>query len=144
MVRRVRGLITLQRGEHARQSRMGKGKKDRKKLMAKYIILDFPSCSQILTANQPGPQDSHGCPYRHFSPEVLQTFLLNAYPEISSGSIELREIMDQVKKQHYHLACTRVFELTHQGNVAKGEGLGGGISVNHPNEYFEKSLKYEK
>jgi hypothetical protein len=37
-----------------------------------------------------------------------------------------------------------VFELTHQANVKKGEGLGGGAAVTHPNEYFSKSLEYEK
>lgn len=98
----------------------------------------------ILTSNQPGPQDNHGCPYRHFSPEVLQTFLVNAYPVISQGSVEMREILESVKKQHYHLACTRVFEVTHPGHVKKGEGLGGGNGVNHPNEYFNASYAFEK
>lgn len=101
------------------------------------------SCQQILTQNQPGAQDSHGCPYRHFSPEVLSTFLTSAYPVISMGSPELKEVLDSVKKSHYHIACTRVFELTHSANVKKGEGLGNGNSVNHPNEYFNASLAFE-
>ncbi|GHJ84888.1 hypothetical protein NliqN6_1290 [Naganishia liquefaciens] len=101
------------------------------------------SCQQILTSNQPGPQDSHGCPYRHFAPETLQTFLSQHY-SIGTGSLEMREIMDQVKKQHYHLACTRVFEITHLKDVKKGEGLGDGVSVSHPNEYFNKSWGYER
>jgi DNA primase large subunit len=59
------------------------------------------------------------------------------------GSPELKEIMDSVKKTHYHIACTRVFELTHAANVKKGEGLGNGNTVNHPNEYFNVSLGFE-
>jgi DNA primase large subunit len=105
---------------------------------------DRHSCQQILTGTQPGAQDSHGCPYRHFAPEQLQQLLVEAYPVIQVGSLELREVMDSVKKTHYHVACTRVFELTHPGNVKKGEGIGGGNMVNHPNEYYNKSLEYEK
>jgi len=35
-----------------------------------------------------------------------------------------------------------VFELTH--GVKRGEGLGGGESVNHPNAYAQKSREMEK
>jgi DNA primase large subunit len=109
------------------------------------LFVPYHSCQQILTGPQPGAQESHGCPYRHFSPEHLQTFLIEAYPgSLHPGSMEMREVMDSVKKTHYHVACTRVFELTHQANVKKGEGLGGGAAVTHPNEYFSKSLEYEK
>jgi DNA primase large subunit len=51
--------------------------------------------------------------------------------------------MDSVKKTQYHIACTRVFELTHASNVKKGEGLGNGNTVNHPNEYFNVSLGFD-
>jgi len=50
--------------------------------------------------------------------------------------------MSLVTTKHYHVACTRVFELTH--GVKKGEGLGGGESVNHPNAYAQKSQQMEK
>jgi len=56
----------------------------------------------------------------------------------------MREVMESVKKTHYHVACTRVFEITHAGNVKKGEGLGGGNMVTHPNEYYNKSLEFER
>lgn len=45
--------------------------------------------------------------------------------------------MNTVKSQHYHVACTRVFEITHPA-VKKGEGLSG-ESVTHPNQYTSKS-----
>ena len=50
--------------------------------------------------------------------------------------------MGSVKTQHYHVACTRVFESTH--GVKRGEGLGGGESVNHPNAYAQKSREMDK
>lgn len=100
------------------------------------------SCQSILTSNQPGVQDVHGCPYRHMAPENLTNFLGQAYPVLTTP--DMREIMDAVKKQHYHIACTRVFELTHPSDVKKGEGLGSGLTVDHPNEYFKRSREYER
>ena len=50
--------------------------------------------------------------------------------------------MDSVKKSHYHVACTRVFEITH--GVKKGDGIGGGESVVHPNKWTEKSREMEQ
>jgi DNA primase large subunit len=107
------------------------------------LALLIPSCQQILTQNQPGTQDSHGCPFRHFSPENLTTFLTSTYPELDRSSPEMREIMDSVKASHYHVACTRVFEVTHK--LKKGEGLGkDGESVSHPNKYADRSREMER
>ncbi|WWC68054.1 uncharacterized protein I206_101973 [Kwoniella pini CBS 10737] len=100
------------------------------------------SCQQILTQNQPGTQDSHGCPFRHFSPENLSSFLSNTYPQIDRSSLEMKDILDSVKNTHYHVACTRVFELTH--GIKKGDGLGDGESVAHPNKWVDKSRELEK
>ena len=50
--------------------------------------------------------------------------------------------MNHVKTSHYHVACTRVFELTH--GVKKGEGIGGGECVTHPNQYAARSRELEK
>lgn len=100
------------------------------------------SCQQILTANQPGTQDSHGCPFRHFSPENLTSLLTNTYHLDRSGP-EMRDILDSVKGSHYHVACTRVFEVTH--GLKKGEGLGKDAeSVSHPNKYADASRELEK
>lgn len=53
--------------------------------------------------------------------------------------------MDIVKGKHYHVACTRVFELTHAScGVEKGDGLGGGESVTHPNQYAARSIELRK
>lgn len=103
---------------------------------------DSCSCQQILTTNQPGTQDSHGCPFRHFSPDNLATFLVSSYPTLDRSSAEMRDILDSVKNSHYHVACTRVFEVTH--GLKKGDGLGkDGETVSHPNRYTERSREIE-
>lgn len=99
------------------------------------------NCLQILT---PGPSDV-GCPYRHFSPENLQTALLSMYSQQGLKTSDLPEIMATVKAGHYHVACTRVFEMTHTScGVNKGEGIGGGESVTHPNQYAARSMELWK
>lgn len=53
--------------------------------------------------------------------------------------------MRTVKEGHYHVACTRVFEITHASRgVKKGEGIGDGDSVIHPNQYAARSIELEK
>ncbi|WVQ83184.1 hypothetical protein IAT38_005323 [Cryptococcus sp. DSM 104549] len=100
------------------------------------------SCQQILTTNQPGNQDTHGCPFRHYSEDNLVSYLISTYPGLTRSSPEMREIRDHVKSSHYHLACTRVFEFTH--GLKKGEGLGNGESVDHPNKWVDRSRELEK
>lgn len=54
----------------------------------------------------------------------------------------MRDILDSVKNAHYHVACTRVFEVTH--GLKKGDGLGKDAeSVSHPNRYTERSREIE-
>lgn len=102
------------------------------------------SCHRILTQDTPGTQDSHGCPYRHFGAQALQSLLLSSYG--ISDPAQIKEILDATKSQHYHVACTRVFEITHaqKYDVKKGDGLGNGESVSHPNRYFERSRELER
>lgn len=95
--------------------------------------------------DQPGPLDSHGCPYRHFSLDNLQTALLSTYSSQGLTTGDLQEIVKTVKEKHYHVACTRVFEITHaRQGVKKGEGVGAGESVTHPNQYAARSRELEK
>lgn len=38
------------------------------------------------------------------------------------------------------MACTKLFEIQNASHgVQKGDGLGDGTSVTHPNEYYTKS-----
>ncbi|KAJ7470699.1 eukaryotic and archaeal DNA primase, large subunit-domain-containing protein [Mycena latifolia] len=98
------------------------------------------NCQQILTSG-----GDPGCPYRHFSQENLQSALLSTYGPLGLTSTDLYEIMNTVKGGHFHVACTRVFEITHSSRgVKKGEGIGGGESVTHPNQYAAKSMELLK
>ncbi|KAJ7156038.1 eukaryotic and archaeal DNA primase, large subunit-domain-containing protein [Mycena crocata] len=96
------------------------------------------NCQQILTSG-----GDPGCPYRHFSPENLQSALLSTYGSQGLTSTDLYEVMNTVKGGHFHVACTRVFEMTH-ASVKKGEGVGGGESVTHPNQYTARSMELEE
>jgi DNA primase large subunit len=67
------------------------------------------------------------------------------YSQQGLRSADFPEIMASVKTSHFHIACTRVFELTHSSyGVSKGEGVGGGESVTHPNQYTSRSMELHK
>jgi DNA primase large subunit len=67
------------------------------------------------------------------------------YSQQGLRSADLPEIMATVKGTHFHVACTRVFELTHAScGVSKGEGIGNGESVTHPNQYASRSMELYK
>lgn len=103
------------------------------------------SCQQILMNDQPGATDSHGCPYRHFSQDNLQTALLSMYSSQGLTEAHLPEIIATVRADAFHVACTRVFEITHATqNVAKGNGVGSGETVTHPNQYSAASRALER
>ncbi|KDE04332.1 hypothetical protein MVLG_05212 [Microbotryum lychnidis-dioicae p1A1 Lamole] len=95
------------------------------------------SCSQIIMGVAPGPGQAHGCPFRHYDEANLQTKLQSTY---NLDASDTREIMSSVKGKHYHVACTRLFEIQHaKCGVVKGDGIGKGDSVDHPNKYFDRS-----
>lgn len=67
------------------------------------------------------------------------------YSQQGLRSADLTEVMGNVKATHFHVACTGVFELTHSScGVTKGEGVGSGESVTHPNQYTSRSIELYK
>ena len=66
---------------------------------------------------------------------------MSSYGSQGLSTEDLPEIVNAVKAQHYHVACTKVFEVTH--GLSRGQGLDG-ESVNHPNQYAAKSRELEK
>jgi len=96
---------------------------------------NYPAKSCILLL-APGNSD-HGCPYRNYDPDNMATTLESLYSRQGLRSSDIPEVVNIMKGKHYHVACTRVFELTH--GVKKGEGIGGGESVTHPNQYAARS-----
>ncbi|KAG8979729.1 hypothetical protein FRB90_007994 [Tulasnella sp. 427] len=101
------------------------------------------SCVAIITASNTGPGQNHGCPFKHFSPENLQLALSTHY-DINNRA-DVQEILQAVKQDKYHVACTRVYEITHAAQgVKRGDGIGEGESVTHPNSYAMKSRELAK
>jgi DNA primase large subunit len=84
------------------------------------------SCLKIIQT-VPGPDETHGCPYRIYEPATLRT-KLHSY---GCGSAHIQEIATFAQKGHYQLACGRYFEVTHNEKLMEG--------INHPNHYFELS-----
>ena len=103
------------------------------------------SCMKIITGNHPGPNDHHGCPFRHFSADKLRRQLMSMIPatlaqdETLTEQIEkgLNEVLELVKGGHYQIACTRFFELQH------GVKQGSVETITHPNQYFEQAYKLQ-
>ncbi|KAL0946995.1 hypothetical protein HGRIS_013140 [Hohenbuehelia grisea] len=111
-------------------------------LEGKGVSYPARSCTQIL---MPTDKAEYVCPYKLFTPENLQTALLKSYSSQGLTSNDLPEVLNIVKAGHPHVACTRVFEITHAScGVKKGEGVGDGESVTHPNQYAALSIELEK
>jgi DNA primase large subunit len=70
------------------------------------------SCVKIITTNPPSHGDSHGCPFKHFGKENLQS-MLQSHGLNDQGT---REVMELVKGGHYQVACTKYYEIT-RGNT---------------------------
>lgn len=98
------------------------------------------SCQKILTERPPGAGESHGCPYRHFSIDNL-TSLLQA-TGVNDRDV-LRGVKEDVERKRFHIACNRVFEWAHNGEIkkVKEEGTWGPSELDtivHPNTYFKR------
>ena len=101
------------------------------------------SCQKILTEHPPGPGEAHGCPYRHFGIDNL-TSLLQA-TGVNDRDV-LRGVKEDVEKKRFHIACNRVFEWAHRGEIKRVKDEGGtgagemSETIVHPNTYFKRSF----
>lgn len=84
------------------------------------------SCLKIISDN-PGPQDTHGCPFKSFDANTLRA-KLNSY---GFASAHAQEVASFASKGHYQIACAKYFEIMHETELEEG--------INHPNQYFDKS-----
>ncbi|KAI8915567.1 eukaryotic and archaeal DNA primase, large subunit-domain-containing protein [Gorgonomyces haynaldii] len=85
------------------------------------------SCVKIIST-MPGPQEAHGCPFRHFSAENLSSFLMSMRIKES----DCQEIVQKAQDHHYQIACTRLFEVMHETSVD---------AIDHPNQWFDLSIQ---
>lgn len=59
---------------------------------------------------------------------------------MSINGLNRDKILDQVKENHFQIACQRHFEITHPNAMSKGinqDGVG-----NHPNAWTRASMEY--
>ncbi|KAL2007914.1 hypothetical protein VTN00DRAFT_7896 [Thermoascus crustaceus] len=99
------------------------------------------SCQKILSDTGPSVGQTHGCPYRHFSPDNLIGLLQSV--GVHDDDV-LRGVREDVEKTRYHIACNRVFEWTHKAEIkrVKEEGTWSQTDLDtivHPNTYFKRS-----
>lgn len=95
-------------------------------------------CSTILSKPKPANKNEfHGCPYRDFPIDSLVSSLNNMGVKDQQ---DLNNIIDDVNKHDYTVACTRVFEITHSRNLTNKESL----HITHPNLYFDRSRQLER
>jgi hypothetical protein len=76
-----------------------------------------------------GPDDAHGCPFRHGDLSHLKQQLL-AWNVPVAG---LNKVAEYVTQGHFQHACGKYFQLTH--------GVQFDVTINHPNQYFVESQK---
>lgn len=98
------------------------------------------SCADIIKAPPPARGEYHGCPYRTLSTDALSQALRKMG---ISDPKQLTTIQDSVAKKQFHIACTKVFEITHP-EEGDGDGKQTNETITYPNQYFEKSWRYRK
>jgi DNA primase large subunit len=101
------------------------------------------SCQKILTDNAPGTGQTHGCPYRHFSADNLETLLQAT--GVNDREV-LRDVREDVKKTRFHIACNRVFEHVHKNEIKRVRDEGSWTqneleTIVHPNTYFRRAYR---
>ncbi|XP_059059366.1 DNA primase large subunit [Achroia grisella] len=89
------------------------------------------SCLKIIN-NTVGPQDCHGCPYKHCDVGSLK----NKLQGYGFNSQTIQNIVDTTKRGHFQVACSKYFDAVHNIDL--------GIGINHPNQYYEESQKLLK
>jgi DNA primase large subunit len=119
------------------------------------------SCQKLLSEALPAAGQTHGCPYRTFSPDNLIALLQSV--GVNDKDLH-RTVREDVAKQRYHIACNRVFESAHKTELkkvcrdcdcscgaaandvntqVKDESLWPASQLDtilHPNDYFKRSF----
>jgi len=97
-------------------------------------------CSKIILGNAPAAGDHHGCPYKHYDNDHLESLLR----QLKIGSSQDRaSIMALKKSNQYQLACQKHFEVMHP-NAGTTDGVSLDNVGNHPNAWFRASVAYKE
>jgi DNA primase large subunit len=103
------------------------------------------NCSKIILGNAPATTgDHHGCPYKHYDVDHLDSLLR----DIKISNAADRSAIIKLKKSHqYQLACVEQFKIQHPNFSTIGsstqqvalENVG-----NHPNSWFRASILFKE
>lgn len=99
-------------------------------------------CQKLTTEPLPSSGQTHGCPYRTYSPDNLVS-LLQAVGVTDRDLLKV--VKDDVGRQRYHIACNRVYEAANKRELkqVKDENLWPASELDtivHPNAYFKRSF----
>lgn len=98
------------------------------------------SCTKIILGNAPAAGDHHGCPYKHYDNDHLESLLRT----LNIGTSEDRTAIVTLKKQNqFQLACLKHFDVVHK-NAKSTEGVSLDNVGNHPNAWFRASVAYKE
>jgi len=90
--------------------------------------------------NAPAAGDHHGCPYKHYDNDHLESLLR----DLKIGTPQDRTNIVTLKKQNqFQLACQKHFEVMHK-DAASMEGVSLDNVGNHPNAWFRASVAYKE
>ncbi|VDK20313.1 unnamed protein product [Taenia asiatica] len=95
-------------------------------------------CMKIISFNQPGPGEFHGCPFRHLDLDLLSQRLAIG-GKVPSDQVEA--VVKRAKDKQYQLACREFFKATHPGLSPED---AASVVINHPNQYYELAQKVSK
>ncbi|KAF7493474.1 DNA primase large subunit [Sarcoptes scabiei] len=98
----------------------------------KRVQLSAYSCQKIISENAPGPNDTHGCPFRHYDVKNLKSMLVR-YGINNEADIEeiiSRLTSTSIKASAASEACTRYFSLKYNRQLPET------YNIHHPNQFY--------
>ncbi|KAL5107859.1 DNA primase large subunit [Taenia crassiceps] len=96
------------------------------------------SCMKIISFNQPGTGEFHGCPFRHLDLDLLSQRLAVG-GRVPTDQVEA--VVKRAKDKQYQLACREFFKAMHPGLSLED---AASIAISHPNQYYELAQKASK
>eukprot|EP00632_Arachnochrysis_sp_CCMP2950_P010106 CAMPEP_0185710174 /NCGR_PEP_ID=MMETSP1164-20130828/30151_1 /TAXON_ID=1104430 /ORGANISM="Chrysoreinhardia sp, Strain CCMP2950" /LENGTH=466 /DNA_ID=CAMNT_0028377677 /DNA_START=207 /DNA_END=1610 /DNA_ORIENTATION=- len=95
-------------------------------------------CYKIITEFDPSPGDTHGCPFKHRSPEQLSAILAMTGLQVQ----DQRTVLQLALTNNFQVACQKHFEFAHPGYASTSVDVEFSGVGNHPNAWFKASRQY--
>lgn len=92
------------------------------------------SCVKIITSMHPGAGEQHGCPYKHYRPELLAEVL----GKTGMTDKQVEETVREAKAGRFGHACRKHFCAMHPTHDPSE------VSINHPHQFYFTALEAMK